>query len=124
MGPAFFCAHSLPDLAEELPHRADEEFNGKGEVLSYLNHRRRTMKLTTLALATALALTSSAALARANYAPSTGSHVAPSVGSYVAPVDPYMNQPTWTTTTGLAAPPASRSALAPISIPFPIVTGI
>ena len=68
------------------------------------------MKLTTLALATALALTSSAALARANYAPSTGSHVAPSVGSYVAPVDPYMNQPT-RTTTGPAAPPASRSAL-------------
>jgi hypothetical protein len=81
------------------------------------------MKLTTLALATALALTSSAALARANYAPSTGSHVAPSVGSYVAPLDPYMNQPIWTT-TGPAAPPASRSALAPISIPFPIVTGI
>ena len=81
------------------------------------------MKLTTLALTTALALTSSAALARANYAPSTGSHVAPSVGSYVAPVDPYMNQPT-RTTTGPAAPPASRSALAPISIPFPIVTGI
>ncbi len=37
------------------------------------------MKITTIALATALALTSSAALAQATYAPSIGSVVAPSV---------------------------------------------
>jgi hypothetical protein len=37
--------------------RAKEEFGGKGEILSYLNNRIRTMKLTTIALVTILALT-------------------------------------------------------------------
>ena len=78
------------------------------------------MKLTTIALATALALTSSAALAQATYAPSIGS-VAPSVGSYVAPaVGSYMNQPTWSN-TGPAAPLPSSPALAPIPTPAPII---
>ncbi len=54
------------------------------------------MKLTTIALATALALTSSAAL-----------------GSY-------MNQPTWSN-TGPAAPLPSSPALAPIPTPAPII---
>jgi hypothetical protein len=79
------------------------------------------MKLTTIALATALALTSSAALAQATYAPSIGSVVAPSVGSYVAPaVGSYMNQPTWSN-TGPAAPLPSSPALAPIPTPAPMM---
>jgi len=79
------------------------------------------MKITTIALATALALTSSAALAQATYAPSIGSHVAPSVGSYVAPaVGSYMSQPTWSN-TGPAAPLPSRPALAPIPTPAPMM---
>ena len=79
------------------------------------------MKLTTIALATALALSSSAALAQATYAPSIGSVVAPSVGSYVAPaVGSYMNQPTWSN-TGPAAPLPSSPALAPIPTPAPII---
>jgi hypothetical protein len=79
------------------------------------------MKLTTIALATALALTSSAALAQATYAPSIGSVVAPSVGSYVAPaVGSYMNQPTWSN-TGSAAPLPNSPALAPIPTPAPMM---
>src|ERR1700682_2049384 len=102
-------------------YRAKEEFNGSGEILSYLNGRRRIMKLTTIAFASALALISSAALAQATYAPSIGSVVAPSVGSYVAPaVGSYMNQPTWSN-TGPAAPLPSSPALAPIPTPAPII---
>src|SRR3981081_2139678 len=83
-------------------YRAKEEFSGNGEILSYLNSRRRNMKITTIALATVLALTSSAALAQATYAPSIGSVVAPSVGSYVAPaVGPYIDQ----TNGGTHGPP-------------------
>ena len=79
------------------------------------------MKITTIALATALALTSSAALAQATYAPSIGSVVAPSVGSYAAPaVGSYMNQPTWSN-TGPAALLPSSSALAPIPTPAPMM---
>jgi len=79
------------------------------------------MKLTTIALATALALASSAALAQATYAPSIGSVVAPSVGSYVAPaVGSYMNQPTWSN-TGPAAPLPGGNALAPIPTPAPMM---
>jgi hypothetical protein len=79
------------------------------------------MKLTTIAFATALALTSSAALAQATYAPSIGSVVAPSVGSYVAPaVGSYMNQPTWRN-TGPAAPLPGSAALAPIPTPAPMM---
>jgi hypothetical protein len=79
------------------------------------------MKITTIALATALALTSSAALAQATYAPSIGSVVAPSVGSYAAPaVGSYMNQPTWSNTGPAAALPSSP-ALAPIPTPAPMM---
>ncbi len=79
------------------------------------------MKLTTIVLATALALTSSAALAQATYAPSIGSVVAPSVGSYVAPaVGSYMNQPTWSN-TGPAAPLPSSPALDAIPTPAPMM---
>src|SRR6267143_2157191 len=102
-------------------YRANEEFSGNGEILSYVKSRRRTMKITTIALATALALTSSAALAQATYAPSIGSVVAPSVGSYVAPaVGSYMNQPTWSN-TGPAAPLPGSPALAPIPTPAPMM---
>ena len=102
-------------------YRAKEEFSGNGEIFSYLDRRRRAMKLTTIAFATALALTSSAALAQATYAPSIGSVVAPSVGSYVAPaVGSYMNQPTWSN-TGPVAPPPSSAALAPIPTPAPMM---
>jgi hypothetical protein len=82
------------------------------------------MKLTTITLAVALALTSSAALAQATYAPSIGSVVAPSVGSYVAPaVGSYMNQPTWSN-TGPAAPLPGSPALAPIPAPMMRMSGV
>jgi len=63
------------------------------------------MKISTIALATAFALSSTAALAQAGLS-GYGSSVAPSVGSYVAPtVGSYVNNatPTWRT-TGPAAP--------------------
>jgi hypothetical protein len=67
------------------------------------------MKLRTIALATAFALSSTAVLAQAglsgygsSVAPSVGSYVAPSVGSAVNPT------PTWRT-TGPAAPRPSTA---------------
>jgi hypothetical protein len=61
------------------------------------------MKLTTIALATAFALTSTFALAQSGLSGS-GSSVAPSVGSYVSPsVGSYVNNtPTWSTTSPVA----------------------
>jgi hypothetical protein len=62
------------------------------------------MKLTTIALASAFALSSTAALAQAPGLGGYGSVVAPSVGSYVAPsVGSTMVVPTWRN-TGPAAP--------------------
>ena len=83
------------------------------------------MKLSTIALATAFALSSTAALAQAGLS-GYGSSVAPSVGSYVTPsVGSYVNNatPTWST-TGPAAPMPSPavgnafgSTLAPMRSP-------
>jgi len=81
------------------------------------------MKLSTIALATAFALSSTAALAQAGLS-GYGSSVAPSVGSYVAPtVGSYVNNatPTWRT-TGPAAPmpgPAVGNAFGSTVTPMP-----
>jgi hypothetical protein len=57
------------------------------------------MKLTTIALATVLTLTSTFALAQAPGLSGYGSVVAPSVGSYAAPSVGSSNEvPTWSTT--------------------------
>lgn len=81
------------------------------------------MKLMTIALATALALTSTLALAQSPGLAGYGSTVAPSVGSYVYPsVGSYLNPPTWRT-TGPAAPmpgPVNNAfarPLAPMHLP-------
>src|ERR1700694_638878 len=95
-------------------YRAKEEFNGDDAVLSYLKTKERTMKLTTIALACAFALSSTAVLAQAPGLGGYGSVVAPSVGSYVAPsVGSTMVVPTWRNTGPAAplpsAPTASRT---------------
>ena len=82
--------------------------------LSYLKTKERTMKFATIALASAFALSSTAALAQAPGLGGYGSVVAPSVGSYVAPsVGSTMVVPTWRNTGPAAplpsAPTASRT---------------
>ena len=69
------------------------------------------MKLATIVLATAFALSSTFALAQAGLS-GYGSTVAPSVGSYVAPsVGSYVNEtPTWSTTGPAAAMPGPGTA--------------
>jgi hypothetical protein len=84
------------------------------------------MKVTTIALATAFALTSTFALAQSqsNGTAGNGSVVQPSVGSYVAPVGSTNVVPTWRN-TGPAAPlpsaptvgNAAGSNTAPIGAP-------
>ena len=91
-------------------------------VVPCLNKKDTAMKLTTIALATAFALTSTLALAQTYgggsvVAPSVGSSVAPSVGSSV------ISTPTWSTpgTTGAVPGPrvgnASGNTLAPMRNP-------
>ena len=82
-------------------------FNGTIKQTVHLSIQQEgyLMKLSTIALATAFALSSTAALAQAGLS-GYGSSVAPSVGSYVTPsVGSYVNNatPTWST-TGPAAP--------------------
>src|SRR3981189_3593518 len=67
-------------------YRAKEEFNGDNAVLSYLTTKERTMKLTTIGLATAFTLSSTFALAQAPGLGGYGSVVAPSVGSFLSPL--------------------------------------
>jgi hypothetical protein len=82
------------------------------------------MKVMTIALATAFALTSTFALAQANGTAGYGSVVQPSVGSSVAPVGSTNVVPTWRN-TGPAAPlpsaptvgNAAGSTTAPIGVP-------
>jgi hypothetical protein len=82
------------------------------------------MKLRTIALTTALTLTSTFALAQANGTGGYGSVVAPSVGSYPATVGSTNVVPTWRN-TGPAAPRPSVPAVgndfgntvAPIRVP-------
>ena len=68
------------------------------------------MKLTTIALATALAVSSTAALAQG---PSLGQGTvtAPSVGSYQTTVGVSNVAPTWKNTQGTAATPPKKSAV-------------
>jgi hypothetical protein len=94
----------------------EEDFNGDGAISSYLFEKEKIMKLMTIALATALTLTSTFALAQ----PSTfrtlgrGTVTAPSVGSYQHPVGTTNVLPTWRNTS----PAVSRSASAPYGSPF------
>jgi uncharacterized protein YdeI (BOF family) len=73
------------------------------------------MKLTTIALATAFALTSTAALAQSQQSGTTGfgTATAPSMGSYQQPVGTTNTVPTWSNTG-----PAAQSAAAPYGSPF------
>jgi hypothetical protein len=77
------------------------------------------MKLTTIAMATALALTSSAAMAQMNGTGGHGSVVQPSVGAYSTPVGSTNVVPTWRN-TGPAAPPPSS----PAPMPVPLFIGV
>src|SRR5258706_5635179 len=85
-------------------HRAKEELNGKAEraarcLLMYVGSKETTMKVTTIALATAFTLTSTLALAQTTGTEGYGSVVQPSVGSYVWPsVGSTLAVPTWRNT--------------------------
>jgi hypothetical protein len=68
------------------------------------------MKVTTIALATAFALTSTVALAQTTGTEGYGSVVAPSVGSYQTGVGSSNVVPTWRNTGPAAAAHHSRSA--------------
>src|SRR5258708_6697553 len=88
--------------------------------LSLLKQRERhLMKLKTVALAVALALSSTAALAQ-NGTEGYGSVVPPSVGSYPTTVGSTNVVPTWRN-TGPAAPLPSSPTFAPIPIPTPMM---
>ena len=78
------------------------------------------MKLTTMATATALALTSSAAMAQINGTAGYGTVTAPSVGSYTASVGTTNVPLTWSN-TGPAAPMPSTPTFAPIPTPAPMM---
>jgi hypothetical protein len=77
------------------------------------------MKLTTIALATALAVSSTAALAQTPGLGGYGTVTAPSVGSYTAPVGTTNVPRTWSN-TGPAASPPSSPTFAPIPSPPPV----
>ena len=82
------------------------------------------MKVTTIALATALTLTSTLALAQTTgQIPGTegyGSVVQPSVGSYPTTVGSTNVVPTWRNTGPAAALPSSPT-FAPMPVPTPMV---
>jgi hypothetical protein len=80
------------------------------------------MKVTTIAMATALALTSSAAMAQMRGTGGYGSVVQPSLRSYPAPVGSTNVVPRWRN-TGPAAPLPSGPALAPMQAPLFIGVG-
>jgi uncharacterized protein YdeI (BOF family) len=71
------------------------------------------MKLTTIALATAFALTGTAALAQSAGTKGFGTVTAPSLGSFQQPVGTTNTVPTWSNTG-----PAAQSAAAPYGSPF------
>jgi len=91
-----------------------EDFSGTVEQTMGLSRIQRQeahlMKATTIALATAFALTSTFALAQADGTAGYGSVVAPSVGSYPATVGSTNVVPTWRN-TGPAAPLPSAPAV-------------
>ena len=77
------------------------------------------MKVTTIALAAAFALTSTLAFAQTTGTEGYGSVVQPSVGSYAwPPVGSTLAVPTWRN-TGPAATPPSSPAFSPIPAPAP-----
>jgi hypothetical protein len=79
------------------------------------------MKVTTIALATAFALTSTLAFAQTTGTEGYGSVVQPSVGSYPwPPVGSTLAVPTWRN-TGPATTPPSSPAFSPIPAPVPTV---
>jgi len=77
------------------------------------------MKLTTIAMATALALTSSAAMAQMKGTGGYGPVVQPSVDAYSTPVGPRNVVPAWRN-TGPAAPLPSS----PTSMSVPLFIGV
>ena len=80
------------------------------------------MKVTTIALATAFALTSTLALAQTTGTEGYGSVVQPSVGSYAwPPVGSTLAVPTWRNTGPAAIPPSGPAAFSSIPAPVPTV---
>lgn len=79
------------------------------------------MKFTTIALATALALTSSGAFARANYARAARSHVMPPVDSYVAPAVGLVHESTQLEDRCSRSAPAEQPTLASTA---PLMIGV
>jgi hypothetical protein len=79
------------------------------------------MKLTTMAMVTALALTSSAAMAQMNGTAGYGTVTAPSVGSYTTQSVGTTNVPLTWRNTGPAAPLPSAPTFAPIPTPAPVM---
>jgi hypothetical protein len=78
------------------------------------------MKATTIALATALTLTSTIALAQIPGTAGYGSVVEPSVGSYPTTVGSTNVVPTWRNTGPAAALPSSATFY-PMPVPAPMV---
>jgi hypothetical protein len=79
------------------------------------------MKVTTITLATAFALTSTLAFAQTTGTEGYGSVVQPSVGSYAwPPVGSALAVPTWRN-TGPAAPLPSSPVFSPMPAPTPTV---
>jgi hypothetical protein len=110
----------------QCSHHAKEELKGKAEQAArgvlILGAKETTMKVTTIALATAFTLTSTLALAQTTGTEGYGSVVQPSVGSYVWPsVGSTLAVPTWRNTAGSVAAPPSSPAFSPIPVPDPTV---
>jgi len=78
------------------------------------------MKVTTIGLATAFALTSTIALAQLPGTAGYGSVVQPSVGSYPTTVGSTNVVPTWSNTGPAAALPSSPT-FSPMPVPAPMV---
>ena len=70
------------------------------------------MKLTTMALATALAVSSTAALAQGTAPQGQGTVTAPSVGSYTGTVGTTNTPRTWNNTNPTMPPPSSSTSTA------------
>jgi hypothetical protein len=103
-------------------HRAREELNGKAERAA--RRLEAAMKVTTIALATAFALTSTLAFAQTTGTEGYGSVVRPSVGSCAwPPVGSALAVPTWRN-TGPAVPLPSSPAFSPIPAPTPTVRAL
>ena len=103
----------MRDRAIILPFALNKDFNGVVAVAPYITTRKdTTMKLTPIIVATAFALSSTAALAQSLAQPGPywrGTTTAPSVGSYTWPSVGTTNAvPTWSNTNPRSASSPKR----------------